>query len=108
MNRFFVLFYILFFSCNNLNKETRKTQTLIINNILKDTTIQIIWREWKYDSVSKDTNNTIVLNNQYFENLSDPERAAIGYIATFIGSECWWDGDIKPDSSNLDCKVLKA
>lgn len=107
MHKFFILLFILS-SCNNSNNETRKIQTPPSIKVLKDTTIQVIWREWKYDSVSKDTNNTIILNDQYFKNISDQEKAAIGYIATFTGSECWWDGDAKPDSSNLICKVINA
>ncbi|MFA7133043.1 MAG: hypothetical protein WC108_07065, partial [Bacteroidales bacterium] len=40
--------------------------------------------------------------------LTDQERAALGYVATFIGNECDWDGDTKEDRSNLKCKILSA
>ena len=40
--------------------------------------------------------------------MTDPEKAALGCIATFIGSECWWDGETNNDRTNLDCKIITA
>ncbi|WP_215224675.1 hypothetical protein [Echinicola shivajiensis] len=67
----------------------------------------VLWRETLYDEELKTEVNTIVLNKDYKENITEAERAALGYIATFIGNECEWAGGI-PDKnrSNLDCKLL--
>jgi hypothetical protein len=35
-------------------------------------------------------------------------KVAIAYVATFIGSDCDWDGDAKDDMSNLKCSILSA
>lgn len=55
-----------------------------------------------------DKNNTIQLNENYIKKLTNQQRAALGYIVTFIGNECYWDGDKKTDESNLKCKLLTA
>ncbi|PTB97108.1 hypothetical protein C9994_04375 [Marivirga lumbricoides] len=40
--------------------------------------------------------------------MTNQEKAAIGYVSTFIGNECWWDGEANEDRSNLDCKIITA
>lgn len=73
-----------------------------------DKTVRFLWREDRYDPELKDTFNTIIINEDYCKNISEPERAALGYVATFVGSECQWDGEAKEDFSNLKCKVMTA
>jgi len=75
---------------------------------LTDTTVRFLWRGPVYDSALQDTFNSLILNEAYLPLLSDPERAAIGYVATFIGNECQWDGDAHDDWSNLDCTIITA
>ena len=118
MQRLLILVSIILISCGQTNNksENPKNDTLQKSNfksitekqLLKDTTIKILWREDLYDSTLKDTENTIVLNDKYFKNISEPEKAAIGYVATFIGSECNWDGEANDNFTNLSCKVIKA
>jgi hypothetical protein len=97
---------------NSDNKVDTLSRTIIIeheNSIsLKDKTAKFLWREEKYDENLKDTFNTIVINDELCKNLTDPERAALGFVVTFIGSECQWDGEAKDDLSNLKCKTLTA
>ena len=41
--------------------------------------------------------------------MTDPEKAALGYVATFVGNECWWDkGRANNNLNNLDCKIISA
>jgi hypothetical protein len=40
--------------------------------------------------------------------MTEPEKAALAYIATFIGNECEWDGKANENRSNLRCKILWA
>jgi len=40
--------------------------------------------------------------------MTDQEKAAIGYVYTSIGNECWWDAEANDDRSNLDCKIITA
>lgn len=72
-----------------------------------DKKITVLWRDTVYDEELKTDINTIVLNKDDQENITEPERAALGYVATFVGNECEWDGR-KPDEnrSNLKCKLL--
>jgi len=108
MEKILLLLSFFLLSCHNPNTKRDESKNISYNYKLKDTTIKAIWREWKYDPRIKDTSSIIILNEQYFKNISPPERAAIGYIATFVGSDCDWDGNPNADRSNLDCKVLKA
>ncbi len=57
---------------------------------------------------SRDTNSSIVINEEFCKAITEPERAALGYVATFIGNECNWDGDYTDDRSNLKCRILTA
>lgn len=70
---------------------------------LKDTTIKAVWREDVYDSKMKAHVNVIRLNEQYFTNISEPEKAVLGYLASTVGNECYADG-----KSDVKCKLLTA
>ncbi len=71
-----------------------------------DKNIKVLWRETIYDESLKTDVNTIVLNKDYQKSISKPERAALGYVATFIGNECEWDGKPNGNRSNLTCMLL--
>jgi biopolymer transport protein ExbD len=75
-----------------INKEHQSKAT-------QEIYIKILWL---------DKNNTIQLNENYIKEITNQQRAALGYIVTFIGNECYWDGDKKTDESNLKCKLLTA
>lgn len=47
----------------------------------------------------------LVLQQEDLATMTDAERAAVGYLATTIGSDCDWVG--KP-GGNLDCKLTSA
>lgn len=75
---------------------------------LTDSTVKFLWCANKYDEELQDTVNSICINEDYCKTISDQEKAALGFVATFIGNECWWDGEAKDDRSNLKCKILTA
>ncbi|MDR7129453.1 hypothetical protein J2X69_001790 [Algoriphagus sp. 4150] len=99
-------------SCGKMDNTTQlqsdPTQIESLDIHVKDTTVQFLWRDMKYDSALNDSFNSIFLNLEYVDIMEDPEKAALGYVATFIGNECWWDGDAEEDRSNLDCKIITA
>ena len=71
-------------------------------------TVKFLWRGMKYDEELQDSINSIFINEEYCNSISDPEKAAIGYVATFVGNECWWDGKANDDRSNLKCIILTS
>lgn len=75
---------------------------------LTDKNINFLSRTKKYDAAIKDSLNTIVLNQTYCKTITDPEKAALAYVATFVGNECSWDGHATPERTNLKCKILSA
>jgi hypothetical protein len=75
---------------------------------LTDKSVKFLWRDMKYDSTLNDTFNSIFINKDYLESMTDPEKAALGYVASFIGNECWWDGAANDERSNLDCRIITA
>lgn len=75
-------------------------------SIVQDKKVKILWRENFYNSELQDTMSMIVMDTSYCKNISDPEKAAIAFVATFVGNDCWWDGQYTNDRSNLKCKVL--
>src|SRR5690349_3750698 len=69
---------------------------------LKDTTVKAVWREDVYDQKMKSHVSVIVVNEEYFSNLSEPEKAVLGYLASTIGNECYSDG------TGIKCRLLTA
>ena len=76
-----------------------------VSNV-QDKRTKILWRENQYNSELQDTMSIIVMDTSYCKTVSDPEKAAIAFVATFVGNDCWWDGNYTNDRSNLKCKVL--
>lgn len=88
-------------------KEFLVSSTKVKTSELNDKNVKVLWRETLYDEALKTTINTLVLNKEYQKNITEPERAALGYVATFVGNECEWDsGSPDENRSNLDCKLL--
>lgn len=75
---------------------------------LTDKNVKFLWREMQYVEDLKGEFNVIALDEAYIKTISEPEKAALAYIATFIGNECAWDGNINESRSNLKCKILWA
>lgn len=67
--------------------------------VLMDAHVQFLWR---------DSSANIVINQDFCQTISDPEKAALAYVATFIGNDCWWDGDYSINRDNLKCAILSA
>ncbi|MDN3205356.1 hypothetical protein [Algoriphagus sediminis] len=102
-------------SCGQVTKKAdqesavaNSTEVEQIKLNLPDTTISFMWRDLKYDSTLNDSFSSIFLNMDYINTMTSQEKAAIGYVSTFIGNECWWDGEANDDRSNLDCKIITA
>jgi hypothetical protein len=93
---------------NTPNPNKQNVSSKSANWVLKDTTIKFLWRENKYDTTLKDTFSTIIVNEQYCKIIPEPVKAAVAFVATFIGNDCNWDGEGKEDRSNLKCKILSA
>lgn len=85
------------FSQTNTTSQTPINQSSV--NIVQDNSIKILWL---------DKNGAVQLNTTYIKTLTEPQRAALGYIATDVSSECNWDGVKKADASNLKCRLLSA
>jgi len=84
---------------------TSKTKMLQMHN----STVVFLWRQNKYNAKLKGTYSTIVINEEYCKTITDAERAALGYVATWIGNECWWNNDYpNNDRTNLKCVILTA
>ena len=75
---------------------------------LKNKHVKFLWRAEQFDPEYNATINALVLDEAYIKTISDSEKAALGYVATFIGNECAWDGKATPNRSNLKCKILTA
>lgn len=77
-------------------------------NMTKDTIVKFLWREQSQDTALQSNSNSMIINEHFCRIISDPEKAALGYVATFIGNECQWEDSAKDDRSNLKCKILSA
>jgi len=69
--------------------------------------VKFLWRADKFDAASNQNINSIFINESVSNSMSNQEKAALGYVSTFIGNECMWDGE-EPNKtrSNLKCKIL--
>ena len=116
----YILSILFLVSCGQTTNKPDKSQVVQTDSVSKkvvetenkikltDKTVKILWRDDKYDEELKDTFNSIFINEDFCKTMTDPERAALGYVATFIGNECWWDGETNDNRSNLKCKILTA
>ena len=122
MNRYlYIATLILLASCGQTNNNSDKNEVVNSDSISKtientsernfrltDKTVKFLWRADKYDEALKVFVNSIFIDEDFCKTITEPERAALGYVATFIGNECNWDGDYKDDRSNLKCKILTS
>lgn len=112
MRYLYITTIILLASCGQTNKNSDKNEvvnsdsvsktvenTSVTNLQLTDKIVKFLWR---------DSNALIVINEEFCKTISDPEKAVLGYVATFIGNECWWDGDYTDKRDNLKCEILTA
>lgn len=104
MNIRLLTLLFLFNFCPSIFSQTNATAQKAINqsptdNTVQDLSIKILWL---------DKNDVLQLNTAYIKTLTDQQRAALGYIATDVSNECYWDGTKKEDGSNLKCKFLSA
>jgi len=70
--------------------------------------IKFLWRAEKFDAASNQNINSIFINKSFINSMSNQEKAALGYVATFIGNECSWDEEVNENSNNLKCEILTA
>lgn len=84
--------------------ELEKYSTIIPNRGF----IKVLWRKDIYDSTIKENVSNIAINQSYCDTISTVEKAALAYVATFIGNECYWDGKVSERRDNLTCKLLSA
>lgn len=76
--------------------------------VFKDKPVKFLWRAEKSDEETNQKFNSIVINESYVNTITNQEKAALGFVATFIGNECMWDGNFNEERSNLKCKILTA
>lgn len=69
--------------------------------------IQFLTREESFDESVKAIVSSIVINQSYLHNISEPERAALGYVGFDIGNECVWGYDSE-GRRNLYCQIVTA
>lgn len=104
MNIRLTVLLFLFNFCPSVFSQTKTITPTTVNQsttamAAQDIYIKILWL---------DQNGGLQLNTNYIKTLTDQQRAALGYIATDVSNECYWDGDKKADESNLKCKLLSA
>ncbi len=94
---------LLLASCGQTKSNSNSNEMVIADTVrtftLTDKTVKFLWR---------DSSSTMVINEAFCKTISDPEKAALGYVATFIGNDCRWDGDYTENRSNLKCEILTA
>jgi hypothetical protein len=119
MRHLLIYSFIFLLSCHNSGirqyNSNLKSEPVTKSNVASNKTygltnksIKFLWRANKYNEQLKGTFNTIIINEEFCRTISEPERAALGYVATFVGNECNWDGKAKDDLSNLKCKIISA
>ena len=91
--------FIFLLSCGQVGTNNSPQESMDTTSVSPTTkTVKFLWR----DSAN------MMIDQDYCRTITDPERAALGYVATFIGNDCWWDGDYSDNRKNLKCKILSA
>lgn len=93
--------------CKNKTEEevlTNDEITAAVNLPEKD--YKFLWIKSQFNEEILDSIPSMKINQKYLKEMTEPEKAAVTYIATFIGNECEWDGGFTDDNTNLKCKIL--
>lgn len=70
---------------------------------------KIVWREMTIDPNTKMEYSILALDNDYFKTITDEQKAALGYVITFVGNECKWErNETTKENSYLRCTILTA
>lgn len=69
---------------------------------------QFLKRKETYDEAVGAEVSTMVINQSYLQNITPPEKAALGYIAFDIGNECEWGYDSDGNERVLWCRIVSA
>ena len=100
---FYITTLFLLASCGQTKNNFDKSEDAKVDTVkqfkVRDKTVKFLWL---------DSNASIVINEEFCKTISDPEKAALGFVATFVGNECWWDGDYTDKRDNLKCEILTA
>ncbi|MFN0254153.1 hypothetical protein [Pedobacter ureilyticus] len=109
MKYFCIVLIITLASCGQTSSTTDESEVISAdtvkgneNNIpakSTDRTVKFLWR---------DKNSAMIIDKEFCKTITTPEKAALGYVATFIGNECSWDGAYTENRSNLKCEILTA
>lgn len=109
MKYFCIVLIITLASCGQTSSTNDESEVISAdtvkgteNNIpakSTDRTVKFLWR---------DKNSTMIVDKEFCKTITAPEKAALGYVATFIGNECSWDGAYTENRSNLKCEILTA
>ncbi len=70
--------------------------------------VKFLWRAVKDDKLLDQKDNDMIINESFCKSITNQEKVALGYVASFIGNDCFWDGKANEDRSNLKCKILTA
>lgn len=92
-----LMFYLIFPLLISGRSHQLKYQ-LYRSSPIQDT-VKILWT---------DGQGKIRLNDSFLRNITERQRAALGYIAIQCGNDCRWDGPKNSDESNLKCKLTDA
>lgn len=92
-----LIFYLIFPLMISGRSNQLKSQ-LCQSSPIQDT-VKILWT---------DGQDNIRLNDIFLCNMTEIQRAALGYIAIQCGSDCRWDGPKNSGESNLRCKLTDA
>ncbi len=101
----FVIFALLILASSCGPNTNSNEETILANNtcsvadsqiyLLKDTSVKVLWSENKFDVKSNSFINTHEVNADYLDTMSDPERAAIGFVSLVAMQH-------KPSEKNLN------
>lgn len=67
----------------------------------------VVW----LDTKENESYQSIHIDSLYFSEIDSVSKAAMGYVVTFVGNECWWANDDETaieERSNLKCTILNA
>lgn len=90
---------------NTTEEESSSKEPEVANVTTNENWANFLWRENIYDEELQSEVSSIVLDQDLLEELTAGEKAAIAYIATYIGNECQYKNN---DQEGLDCKLITA
>jgi hypothetical protein len=100
-----LIFFLIFLK---IFKKTPSVDILPEQESTTNSNTTFLWRENKFDEFLNETKSDILINEEFCSTITDYEKAALCYVATFNGNEYNWTTDTIEKRGFIKSRILAS